>query len=136
MPSNQRVEQPTFAHVRWSDDCDAGEPVGGISAGHLLLGRPDELGSLAEPLAEIASLDKANVLFFDEVESGFQVGKQPEQISSQPMQWRRKTAGKLLQGIVQSIRIARIDHAEHRFSLRQIQSAREEGSQREFPWLC
>ena len=64
-------------------------------------------------------------VFFDKIQPRFHIGKQVEQFVPQSGQWSGQAAGQLRQGNVQFAFAVGVDHAQHGFRLRQIQSPRE-----------
>jgi hypothetical protein len=75
--------------------------------------------------------DELDVLV-DEIQAGFELCQQVQQLAPHPMQRSGQAAGQLPEGDIKLGPAARVNDRQHGFGLRQIQTPGQEGSQREF----
>src|SRR6476620_7806421 len=128
------IEEATLARIRQPDEHDARQ-FGLIIAASELLREPLEFhrGS-GQRGSHFIGRDELNVIL-DKVESGLEICKQVEQFIAQSFEWPGQPAGELSQSVLELPAAARIDHAEHRFGLSQVDSPRQKGAQRELARL-
>ena len=91
-------------------------------------------GGRGELPVKLVGRDQRQVLV-GEIESGFEVAEQVQQGVAEPVQRLGQPAGQLSQGDVEFVGIGGVDHAEHRFGLREVDPAGEERSERELARL-
>ncbi len=96
------------------------------------------LNSEGQPLAHAfeqgALVDELKV-FVGEIEAGFDVGKQVEQVVAQGFQGPADAAGELSEGLLEFIAAAGLDDGEDGFGASEVEFSGEEGAQGELAGL-
>jgi len=94
----------------------------------------DQGGRFGQSAGKLFGRDEGDV-FIGEVQAGFQVGEQFDQLLAQSAQWVAQSAGQLLQGRLKPARIGCVDHPQYGLGLGKIDPASQKRAQRKLAGL-